>query len=222
MSPQERMGRLAELLRLEPLEGIPDLIAGAVHATRGLCAWGSVSVWNRAEREEVEGRVARENLPQPYRPGRLAYAVGPAISAALARLKECRPGALIVHGHGIAHPRFFGLACYLGWMHKIVTVGTAERLLVGEHEFVPPERGQWRPVLVDGTVVGAALRTRDEAKPIYVSPGYGCDVEGAVALVMAATARYRWPEPIRRARMRLKAFHRRRLEMHRRRWNDKR
>ena len=195
----------------------PTRIAGIVHATRGPCAWACAAVWSPDERSLIAAAVGRENIPLPYRPGRLAYTVSPALTAALLHLPpDARPDALIVHGHGTAHPRRFGLACHVGAMHRLPTVGVAEKLLVGEHEKVPAERGAWRPVMVDGEVVGAALRTRAEAKPLYVSPGWGLDLEEAVALVRAATGRFRWPEPIRHARMRLKAAIRHRLELHRR------
>ncbi|MCD6351724.1 MAG: endonuclease V, partial [Armatimonadetes bacterium] len=154
-----------------------------------------------------------------YRPGRLAYAVGPAVSAALLRLlEELGPVPVLVHGHGQAHPRRFGLACYLGRLHGLVTVGVAEKLLVGEHEPVPARRGAWKPVVEGSEVLGAALRTRAEAKVLYVSVGHGCELEEAIELVMLACRRYRWPEPLRQARMRLKPAIRRRLDLHAPRW----
>ncbi|MBC7289326.1 MAG: endonuclease V [Armatimonadetes bacterium] len=191
-------------------------IAGIVHDTRGLCAWAAAAVWDADERLIIAAAVGRENLPQPYRPGRLAYAVSPAITAALLHLPpEARPDVLVVHGHGLAHPRRFGLACHVGLLHSLPSVGATEKLLVGQHEKVPAERGAWRPVSIDGEVVGAALRTRAEAKPLYVSPGWAMDLETAIALIMDASIRYRWPEPLRYARMRLKAAIRHRLELHR-------
>lgn len=162
----------------------------------------------------VAWAVARENIALAYKPGRLAFAVSPAITAALLRLPEdARPEALIVHGHGLAHPRRFGLACHLGLLHQLPTVGVAEKLLVGTHGKVAARRGEWRAVEADGEVVAAALRTRAEAKVIFVSPGWGLSLEEAVQLVMETTARYRWPEPIRHARMRLRVAHRERLRL---------
>lgn len=191
------------------------VLAGAVHATRGPCAWAAAALWDPAARKLLGHTIARENLPVPYRPGRLAYAVAPAITAALLRLLDhAFPDALLVHGHGLAHPRRFGLACYLGQLHRLRTVGVAEKLLVGEHAPVPAQRGLWAPVLHEGEVVGAALRTRAEAKVLYVSPGWGCTVEEAVALALTAAGRYRWPEPLRHARMKLRHALRRRLELH--------
>jgi len=124
------------------------------------------------------------------------------------------PNAVLIHGHGLAHPRGFGLACHVGLMHRVKTVGVAEKLLVGEHEKVPAKRAEWRPVIVNAKPIGAALRTRAEAKVLYISPGWMCDVDEAVDLVMACIRRYRWPEPLRHARMRLHSAIRHRLEFH--------
>jgi len=198
------------------------LLGGAAHDSHGLCAWGSVAVWDADARREVSWVVARENLALPYSPGRLAYSVSPAVTAALLRLPDgARPEVLLVHGHGTAHPRRFGLASHVGMIHRLTTVGVADDLLVGAHEPVPARRGEWRPVLVGDEVIGAAVRTRAEAKPMYISPGWGCDLEAALEIVLAASTRFRWPEPIRLARGRLKAAHPRRLELHRDRWQHK-
>jgi deoxyribonuclease V len=126
-----------------------------------------------------------------------------------------QPHALLVHGHGSAHPRGFGLACHVGRLHSLKTVGVAEKLLVGRHEPVATERGAWQPIWHGAAVVGAALRTRPEAKVLYVSPGWDCELAEAVALVLRATGRYRWPEPLRHARMRLRTALRHRGELHR-------
>jgi deoxyribonuclease V len=51
---------------------------------------------------------------------------------------------------------------------------------------------------LDGDEVGAAVRTRDGVKPIFVSPGHRVSVRDAVKWSLA-TSRVRVPEPIRLA-----------------------
>jgi deoxyribonuclease V len=64
---------------------------------------------------------------------------------------------------------------------------------------VPLRRGRWAPLLDGGECIGAVLRSRRGVRPIYVSTGHRVALESAVRLVMACTAGYRLPEPIRAA-----------------------
>jgi deoxyribonuclease V len=48
-------------------------------------------------------------------------------------------------------------------------------------------------------VIGAALRTREKTKPLYVSPGHLIDLEHALAFVLECCRSFRLPEPIRQA-----------------------
>ena len=44
------------------------------------------------------------------------------------------------------------------------------------------------------------MRVQRGVRPVYVSPGHRCDVEGAVSLTLAWALRFRTPEPLREAR----------------------
>jgi len=115
---------------------------------------------------------------------------------------ETPPDLLVCDAHGYAHPRRFGLACHLGVLTGIPTIGVAKSRLVGEHGKLPPERGAWR-ALVDpaagGEVIGAVLRTRRGVRPVYVSIGHRVSLETAVALTLRLAPRFRLPETTRRA-----------------------
>ena len=50
--------------------------------------------------------------------------------------------------------------------------------------------------------MGTVLRTRDGVKPVFVSPGHRVTIRRAAGLVLAATTRYRLPEPTRRSLLR--------------------
>ncbi len=58
--------------------------------------------------------------------------------------------------------------------------------------------GSWTPILLEGSVVGAALRTRDKTRPVFVSPGHRCDPESAIKVVLSVS-QTRLPEPLKRA-----------------------
>src|SRR5690606_12334759 len=122
----------------------------------------------------------------------------PAALAALARLPR-RPDVLVCDGHGYAHPRRFGLACHLGLLSGVPSIGVAKTRLIGEHDEVPQARGAWVPLLDGGERIGAVLRTRSGVKPVYVSIGHRMTLEVAIDLVLALTPRYRLPETTRAA-----------------------
>jgi deoxyribonuclease V len=79
------------------------------------------------------------------------------------------------------------------------SIGAAKSRLTGSHEEPGRERGDWTPLLDDGEVIGACVRTRPGARPIYVSIGHRVTLETAIRFVLRCTARYRLPEPTRLA-----------------------
>ncbi len=148
--------------------------------------------------ELVDHAKAERPAAFPYIPGLLSFRELPAILAALERL-SAPPDLILCDGHGYAHPRRFGLACHLGVLSGIPTIGVAKRILVGRHDPVPDVRGAWRPLLDGEETIGAALRAREGVRPIYVSIGHRISLETAIAWVMRCLTRYRLPEPTRAA-----------------------
>lgn len=148
--------------------------------------------------QPVEVVQARLPTPFPYIPGLLAFREGPALIAAFARLRSA-PDVFVFDGMGRAHPRRMGIATHMGLWLQRPTVGCGKTLLVGRYDMPEDVRGAWTPLSDHGEVIGAALRTRAGAKPVFISSGHRIDLAGSLALVMACTGRYRLPEPIRAA-----------------------
>ena len=148
--------------------------------------------------EVVETAWAEGLPPFPYVPGFLAFREGPLLLEAFRRLRR-EPDLILLDGAGLAHPRGFGLACHIGYVLDRPTVGCAKSLLVGEVTAPGSRRGAWAPLRLGRRTVGAALRTRTGVHPIFVSPGHRIGLPAAVRWVLAATPRYRVPEPIRQA-----------------------
>jgi deoxyribonuclease V len=148
---------------------------------------------------ECEGHtVAERPVEFPYVPGLLSFRELPVVLQALARLDR-QPDLLLVDGQGRAHPRRFGIACHLGVLTGLPSIGVAKTRLVGEHADVPDRRGAWVPLYDRGEVIGAVLRSRVGVKPIFVSVGHRVSLERAVHWVMACTTRYRLPQTTRAA-----------------------
>jgi len=134
----------------------------------------------------------------PYVPGLLSFREIPVILEALSQLKTL-PDLLICDGHGLAHPRRFGLASHLGLICDLPSIGAAKSLLIGEHDAVGPQRGDWQPLIDHAEVIGAALCTRLGAKPVFVSIGHRLSLETAIDFVLRCTKEFRLPETTRHA-----------------------
>lgn len=134
----------------------------------------------------------------PYVPGLFALREASCLLHALKSL-ELRPDVMLIDGQGIAHPRRFGLACLIGWIMDLPTIGCAKSLLCGEYEQLGQQRGDLAPLIDRGQIIGHALRTQPNINPVFTSPGYRYDVESATALTLAYSGEYRIPEPLRQA-----------------------
>ena len=154
--------------------------------------------WDLQERRAVETRLARRPLRFPYVPGLLSFRELPAVLAALRALRG-PVDAILTDGHGLAHPRRFGIACHLGVLVDLPCAGVAKSVLVGEHREPAVRRGSRAALRDRGERVGTALRTREATRPVFVSVGHHIDLPGAEALVLACGAGLRLPEPTRLA-----------------------
>ena len=163
-------------------------------------ARGAAVVMCLPDLEVVEVKCAEGTPKFPYVPGLLSFREAPLVLAALERLTTS-PEYLLADGQGLAHPRRFGLACHLGLLLGLPSVGCAKSILVGRHGFLGREQGSWVPLEDRGEVVGAALRTRENVNPIFVSIGHKVDLSSALEWVMACCAAYRMPEPTRLAHL---------------------
>lgn len=175
----------------------PRTAAGLDVAYDGDRLVAAVCVVDVSTLSTVESRVAAGRTDFPYVPGLFAYRELPSLQAVLAELTT-KPDVLVCDGHGLAHPRRFGLACHLGVLTGAVTVGVAKSAF-GSYEEPGPRRGDWSPVSHEGSVVGRALRTQDGIKPVFVSIGHLIDIESACELVLRLAAKHRQPETTRRA-----------------------
>ena len=158
--------------------------------------------------EVVEQASAEGRVTFPYVPGLFGFREAPIVLRACRRLRA-RPDVLVCDGQGIAHPRRFGLACHLGYCFDLPTVGCAKSRLAGEHGPVAARRGSWSWLRDGSERLGVVLRTRDAVRPVYVSPGWAIGFRDARAIVLAASAGYRLPEPTRRANLLVNALRRR-------------
>lgn len=192
--------RLASLVRQVPLGREPRFVAGLDAAFSGddrRCLAAAV-VWDMRERTVVEQHIAVRPLRFPYVPGLLSFREGPAVLAALRKL-HTPPDVLVYDGHGLAHPRRFGIACHIGVLVDRPTIGCAKSRLVGAYRDPRSRRGSVATLRDDHEVIGSVLRTQDGIRPVFVSVGHRIDLRDAQRIVLACANRYRLPEPTRLA-----------------------
>jgi deoxyribonuclease V len=148
--------------------------------------------------EIIESAYSVERLKFPYVPGLLSFRELPVCLSAMEKLQKA-PNAVIVDGQGIAHPRRFGLACHLGLFIDIPTIGCAKSRLIGEFDEPASKKGSESPLKDGDEIIGTVLRTRNNARPLFVSVGNRCRLQDAVRIVLACCTKYRLPEPSRLA-----------------------
>jgi deoxyribonuclease V len=173
-------------------------VAGLDTGTTGRRAHAVVVVLSYPDLQLLEAVEAELSITFPYVPGLLAFREGPAIVSALERL-DAEPDLFLFDGHGLAHPRRLGLASHIGVILDRPSIDCAKSLLCGQHGQVGTSAGAQSEIWDQDGVVGAAVRTREGAKPIYVSTGHRIDLAGAIAYVLSCTRGFRLPEPIRLA-----------------------
>ena len=161
-------------------------------------AFAGVIVYRLPALEEVERRMARRKLRFPYVPGLLSFRESPVLLAAFARLR-ISPDVILIDGHGMAHPRRFGIACHLGLLMDRPTIGCAKSILVGEADELDDQAGSTAALIDKGEKVGVVLRTRDHVRPIYVTIGHRISLESAVRIVAQCLDGFRIPKPTREA-----------------------
>lgn len=195
---QDRLRPLVDLVGPGPVK--PRTVAGldVAYAEDGDRLAAAVVVLDAATLAVRDAVVLPGRAAFAYVPGLFAFRELPTLLAALDRL-TVEPELLVCDGHGLAHPRRFGLACHLGVLTGLPAIGVGKTPLVGRWEEPDRPRGSWT-ALVDGAEeVGRVLRTRDGTKPVFVSVGHRMSLDNAAAQVLDLARRYRLPETTREA-----------------------
>ena len=156
----------------------------------------AVAVFTYPELELVEQAISRIPTTFPYVPGYLSFREIPAILAVLPKLKQT-PDLIMCDGQGFAHPRRFGLACHLGVLLDLPTIGVAKSRFIGEHEELPQAKGSQQPLMDNDETIGIVLRSRTNVRPLYVSVGHKISLPTAIDYVMGCLTKYRLPETTR-------------------------
>jgi deoxyribonuclease V len=154
---------------------------------------GAAAVLDYKTHELVESQTAISKTLFPYIPTLLSFReIPPAIQSI--RKLLARPDVFLVDGQGFAHPYHCGFASHLGLVLNKPTIGVAKSRLFGM-----VEDGKNRKVAYlkhNGEVIGAAVKPKENYKPLYVSVGHMVSLEKAIRIVERCSLNQRVPEPI--------------------------
>lgn len=159
---------------------------------------GAIVVLSSPKMETVDISTAYGKIPFPYIPGLLSFREAPILIKTFRKLK-IKPDVMIFDGQGIAHPRGFGLACHLGLWLDLPSIGCAKTHLTGEFTSPGLSRGSFELIRQEGKKMGAVLRTKDNVRPLFISPGHRIDIKTSIQLILATCKGFRIPEPQRGA-----------------------
>lgn len=193
--------RLRELVQIEPLNKDVHLIGGcdismSLYSTT---FYGGFVVLTYPELELVDQAFVKETVTFPYIPGLLSFREVPSLLHAWEKLAT-KPDLIAVDGVGIAHPRRIGIASHLGVLLDIPTIGCAKSVLTGVYEEPAETAGSFsylRDTYHPEEILGAAMRTKNKVKPMFISPGHKITVDQSIKLIRSCVKKHRLPEPTR-------------------------
>lgn len=155
----------------------------------------------------------------PYYSGLLGFREGPVVLALYDEFchscPEIKLDVIITDGSGEWHPRGFGLACYVGCILQIPTIGVFKNFLFidsghDRKEVIQEANNTCKEIgdviilnheLNNGRKVKcAAMKTTNSTpfRPIYISPGNLIDLDSSIEIVKKL-CHFREPEPVRLA-----------------------
>jgi len=132
----------------------------------------------------------------PYIPGFLAFREGENIIKTIEKIEKY-VDVFIFDGHGIAHPKKFGLASHIGVLIEKPTIGCAKKLLFGYYS-EPPNFPLSSTFIKnnEGEIIGHALRNYT-GSIIFISPGHLIDFKDSLTLIIKCLKEeYQLPYPL--------------------------
>lgn len=152
--------------------------------------------------QPVKTLTYRTKVSGQYIPGYFSFYEGPVIIETLEWLKEqdIIPALVVADGHGLAHPRYFGLACYVGVKTGLPVIGVAKKnLLPYNAEGLSKKRYAEHGFYREKQKIGIAIRLQENKAPVFISPGNKISLETSVAVIKQLTTEFKFPDNIRRA-----------------------
>lgn len=188
--------KLARKVLPAPISKTPRLVAGADCGFKKNRILAAVVLFDYPKLNIIETKKANLPITFPYLPGFLSFRECPVLIEAFKKLKNT-PDLVFVDGHGVSHPRKLGLASHLGLWLDVPTIGCAKSVLVGEYKYPQKIKGNYEYLKYKGETIGAALVSKNNCKPLFISVGYKIDLKSAMKFTLECSDGYRIPKPTR-------------------------
>lgn len=193
---QQLQIQLSKLVRFEQLDidNVSTIVATDI-GYKGVKGVGVAVAYDVKNKRELCHIAIVDEVDIPYVPGLLAYREAPLMIGAVKELtsKCIDADVIMVNGHGISHPRRFGIASHIGVVLDKPAIGVAKKLLYGSLSF---DDGGREVIIVNGVVAGYVLRGLKSSK-IYVSVGHRITPENTLAIVERVwNKHYPLPDPL--------------------------
>ncbi len=187
---------------------IPKIIAGTdiSYNKKDPIGYAGVVLLKADSLDIIEEFTLKGELTFPYVPGLLSFREGPLLIKLLQKVHPI-PDLIFFDGHGIAHPRRFGLAVHLGLFLNSPTIGCAKSRLVGSYKEPDNKKGSVSNLIDEnGFTLGSVIRSKENCKPIFISQGHKINLKDSIEWTLKCTDRYRIPEPTRLAHLLVNRF----------------
>lgn len=187
-------------VRIEPLEKPIHIIGGADISFNKYeeTVYAGIVLFTYPELKVIGQASAIGRTSFPYIPGLLAFREVPALLDAWNKL-ETKPDLMILDGQGIAHEQRMGLATHFGQLANVPAIGSAKNRLSGKY-VEPVNEPLAQSLMYDhDEIIGIALRSKKNCKPIFVSPGHKVSMAQSIDIIKNCIRGYRIPEPTRQA-----------------------
>ncbi|MGC8975721.1 MAG: endonuclease V [Thermoprotei archaeon] len=183
---QEKLSKLVDASH-EPAK--IDEVVGLDLSYVGGVGFAVATLHKYSDMSLVKYSVASDDVHVPYVPGLLAFREAPLMFVAY-ELLNTDPDLILVNGHGITHPRFFGIASHVGVVLNKPTIGVARRILSGREVVINGER-----YLESNGVLGAYVVVRGATK-VYLSIGHKVSLRFITEITPKLFRGHELPEPI--------------------------
>jgi len=136
----------------------------------------------------IEQQYFFDSLKFPYIHGLRAYRELPSMIGAFDKLSE-RPDVVLIHGPGIMQ-KDLGIASHFSLLTKITSIGVNEDVL-------EENKLKGEDIFINEKKVGKVLISKENSKPIYLSPGNSISIKEAYDVCKILVKEpHKLPEPL--------------------------